>query len=343
MTPVRVSGAPRARGRALGEELRERIHGTWAFYRQVVFSSVPFDLEAEGEAYRSVIARFRTAYGDELEGIAEGSGLGAWQIAVLNARTELMHRSVYRPGHGLGECTAVYFPESRVLGQNWDWMDALEELMVLVEIEREDGHRILQLTEPGILGKIGFNSAGIGACLNILSGAASPPAVPVHVLLRAVLDASSLREVRSLVGDAGFGTCSHLLVADDRGDSASLELWGDECVEVDHGGRVPRHTNHYVGTPRDQSGDLLLPNSEARWARVDTLLEETADQTADRMKNVLLDREGDHSICGSWFQVGAFRLGTVCSIVMDLPARTMHITPGHPPEHPFEAVSLGPG
>ena len=340
MNPVRVSGPPQARGRQLGEELRDRVRATWDFYREVVFSKVPFDLEEEGEAYRGVIRRFRASYGDELDGIAHGSGLAPWQVAVLNARTELMHRSVYRPGGGLGECTAVYFPESGVLGQNWDWMDALEELMVLVEIEREDGHRILQLTEPGILGKIGLNSAGVGVCLNILSGTASPPAVPVHVLLRAVLDAGSLEEARCTVADASFGTCSHLLVGDDTGRSASLELWGNECVEVDHGERLPRHTNHYVATPRDQSGDVLVPNSEGRWARAEALLDDQANQTVDRMKSVLLDAEGGHAICGGWFPVGPFRLGTVCSIIMDLPARVMHITPGHPPEHAYEAVPL---
>ena len=338
MDRIRISGSPLARGRQLGEELRDKVRATWDFYGEVVFSVTPFDLEEEGAAYHDVIRSFHADYGEEISGMAEGSGLRPWQLAVLNARTELMHRSVYRAG--VGECTAAYFPDTCVLAQNWDWMDALEELMVLVEMEREDGHRILQLTEPGILGKIGLNSAGIGVCLNILSGRASPPAVPVHVLLRAVLDAPSLPAARSVIEAARFGTCSHLLVGDAEGGSLSLELYGDECVEVDHGERVPRHTNHYVGVARDQSGDPLLENSHGRFDRASELLVSAGDQSVDRMKAVLLDRTGPHAICADWTSLGPLRLGTVCSIVMDLPRRELQITPGNPRNHGFERFSL---
>ncbi|MCP3982806.1 MAG: hypothetical protein GY723_00365 [bacterium] len=346
---VTVSGAPLARGQQLGEELRDGVRDTWSFYRNVMFSSPSFDLEATGRAYLERITDFRAEYGEELRGIAEGCGLAEWELAALNARTEIMHHTIYRVGAGasglasVGECTAAYFPESGLLGQNWDWIDTLEKLMVLVEIQREDGHRILQLTEPGILGKIGFNSAGVGVCLNILSGHASPPAVPVHILLRAVLDASSLVDAHSAIKDAGFGTCSHLLIADDRGESLSLELYADESVQVDHAKHLPRHTNHYIGVPRDQRGDPLLPNSKIRLARADELLANPAEQTQDRMKTILLDQQdGSNAICAGWKDLGPLRLGTLCSIVMDLREREMHITSGHPASHAFDRVSLSP-
>jgi isopenicillin-N N-acyltransferase-like protein len=41
--------------------------------------------------------------------------------------------------------------------------------MFVQKIIRPDGHQLIQLTEPGILGKIGMNSAGVGVCLNILA------------------------------------------------------------------------------------------------------------------------------------------------------------------------------
>lgn len=160
-------------------------------------------------------------------------------------------------------------------------MRRLAALMVLVEIRRDDGHRILQLAEPGI---IGLNSAGIGVCLDILSGTASRPAVPVHVLL---------------------------------------------------------HTNHYVARPRDQSGDLLIPNSKRRYDRAGELLDADEPQSVERMQRILLDREGaPDSICAAYRDVGPFRIGTVSSIVMDLPRREMHLTAGNPAQHPYEAVAL---
>jgi len=37
-----------------------------------------------------------------------------------------------------------------------------------MRIKRNDRQEILQMTEPGIIGKIGFNNNGVGACLNFL-------------------------------------------------------------------------------------------------------------------------------------------------------------------------------
>ncbi len=342
LEPIVLEGPPRARGRALGEAIRERIRDTWTFYGDSIFLNPSLDVRAGGLAYLAAISAFRAEYAAEIEGIAEASGLEAWEIAALNARTEILHSSVHpAAATGPGECTALYFPGSRTLGQNWDWMQRLEALMVLVEIRRDDGHRILQLAEPGIIGKIGLNSAGIGVCLNILSGTASRPAVPVHVLLRAVLDCTSLDEVRRTVAGACFGTCSHMLAGDDRGRALGVELYGEEVDFIEPAGDVLLHTNHYVARPRDQSGDLLIPNSKRRYGRAGELLDADEPQSVERMQRILLDREGaPDSICAAYRDVGPFRIGTVSSIVMDLPCREMHLTAGNPVQHPYETVTL---
>lgn len=343
---VRIVGGPRERGIQLGETLRDDIRATWTFYRDVAFGRPCFDLSECGVAYRAAIASFHMDYVAEMDAIAAASGLEPWQIALLNARTEVMQRTTYRAGSGgeaipAGECTSFYCPRTRLLAQNWDWLDALLPLMVLVEIERPDGHRILQLTEPGIIGKIGLNDAGVGVCLNILSGRASPPAVPVHVLLRAVLDCRSLEEVWAVIRRAAFGTCSHLLVADEHGRSLGLELYGDGLDVVRRDDGIPRHTNHYVATPRDQSGDAVLPSSHARWRRLGELLVDGEPQTLERARSVLADREGGSgSICVSWVPLGPLRIGTLCGIVLDLVCRRMHLSPGPPSEHAFETIEL---
>lgn len=55
-----------------------------------------------------------------------------------------------------------------LLGQTWDWGRPLENLAVLMQLKISENHTIQMLTEPGIIGKIGLNSHGIGTCLNIL-------------------------------------------------------------------------------------------------------------------------------------------------------------------------------
>jgi isopenicillin-N N-acyltransferase-like protein len=177
----------------------------------------------------------------------------------------------------------------------------------------------------------------------------------VHVLLRAILDARSLGEARGAVAEARFATCSHILVGDDRGGSLGIELYGDEADFVEPRDEASLHTNHYLARERDQSGDLLLPNSRARFERGDLLLPnsrarferaeallgKTEERSLKRLQEILLDRgSAPHAICAAWTDLGPFRLGTVCSLVMDLPRREAWITPGNPRDHAYERVAL---
>ena len=42
------------------------------------------------------------------------------------------------------------------------------ETTILLRLEQETKPTVLTMTEAGIVGQIGFNSTGLGACLNIL-------------------------------------------------------------------------------------------------------------------------------------------------------------------------------
>jgi isopenicillin-N N-acyltransferase-like protein len=79
---------------------------------------------------------------EELKGIAEGSGNTLQDIVALNARTEFI-RPLKTPdevdfGESVaetpGECTTVCFPEEGVLGESWDWYQALQGLAVILDI-----------------------------------------------------------------------------------------------------------------------------------------------------------------------------------------------------------------
>ena len=55
-----------------------------------------------------------------------------------------------------------------LLAQNWDWHPDQRDAMVLLTTTDESGHRVLALTEAGMLAKTGLNSAGVGLCVNML-------------------------------------------------------------------------------------------------------------------------------------------------------------------------------
>jgi len=258
-----------------------------------------------------------------------------------------------RPAEGPTECTALYSASHSVLAQNWDWDHTAESLTVFLSVERTDtGRKILQICEPGILGKAGLNDAGVGVTLNILGtkdlhgdGAAG---VPVHVLLRAVLEQDSVEEAIACVESAPkhYGCQSCFIIGDDAGEYAILELNG-EVVDVAREAQPPVHTNHYcglggVGVVSDAS---QRNSTTARYDRACTLVAESVDGLdVAAVKSVLCDHaENDWPVNTPWRdpkKAGGMRLGTVTAVVMDLPGRQMHATPGSPYDYDFVPLSL---
>ena len=177
-----LSGSPFEMGLTHGRHFKDRIKACFDFYTQSLCRSPSFDFPTWGQAYQKQVQEAFPALGEEMLGIAEGSGMAPWQIGVLNARTEIF---LMVNAQRISECTAIGFPKERLLGQNWDWMTACEPFMVLLEIQRPGGRKLLTMTEAGMLGKVGLNNRGLGVCLNILFGNHENIGVPIHPLLRA--------------------------------------------------------------------------------------------------------------------------------------------------------------
>lgn len=335
----RFSGTPTERGHAYGEALRDRIHATYDLYTQTVFAASPLEMnEIENRAAlaRELIENFSIDYVSELDAVAAGACIPSWQIYALNARTEILSSPP-------GECTVLYFQRSGVLGQNWDWLAALEDLAVLVTWELPDGHEVLMFTEPGMLGKIGLNDRGLGVCLNILFSQHELDGLPVHVLTRALLDCGNLAEVRAMIARSGLGKSSHFLVADGSAGCCSMEFAAGEQYEVEPTDGVLVHTNHCIASGATSKA-AVIPGSAERLAQSAEWLSQNTRDLAT-MKNILLDdRYGSESINMSYHNealLGNRDVGTCATILMDLEARRMEIKkgPGHAGE--FDMITLG--
>lgn len=337
-----LRGDPEEIGRQHGERLRKQIVENWKFYSQSMFDNQLEFLEDYGTQYLQAIRTFSEDYAVEIEALAKGAQLPTWQIAALNARTEILH---HLNSFTIGECTALYLSHNRILGQNWDWMSQSEALIAILKIERADGHQILQMTEPGIIGKIGLNSKGIGVCLNIIPGKPSPVAVPIHILLRAVLDSDTLDAAKEKLSHAALGTFSNILMADDAGDFVDTEFSGTEMAAVDYAGRSPLHTNHYLSHLKDkpdQPANPEIENSKVRYSRGTALTEKlNANAGIPQMQSILTDSDDElHPICRPYKPKMELLVGTVCSVMMDLPSQTLHVTRGRPGKNPYEQISL---
>lgn len=102
--------------------------------------------------------------------------------------------------------------------------------------------------QAGIVGKIGFNSNGVGTCLNAIRAKPMMSSkLPIHVALRLCLESTSVQNaVKTLESLGGVASAQHILCADYK-TSLGLELSpvGDKHIAEDASGIIG-HTNHFI-------------------------------------------------------------------------------------------------
>ena len=357
----------RSIGLCHGKKLRDRVRRTWKWYERL-FMSIGANtkmLRSFGARFMNVIREFDKRYSDEIEGIAKGCGLEPYAIYCLNARTEISLQLLQRYSEMPSECTSAFSPKTGILAQNWDWDEDLEKLAVISEIRTKE-HAILTMHEPGMLAKTGMNSNGIGVCLNALHipkewKKGDLNGVPVHVLLRAILDCKSYDDVRTLLlKRAKIGTSAHILLGCKDGRHDMIEFAGS-LVDFIRASKhtMALHTNHYLrceslandskyGFPVDAPADSS--SSRARFLRGKKLIEKLKDEAdVPAMKALLRDDTGKFPICREMIPSSSKsgglasalgRIGTVCSVVMDLKTLTMYITKGSPIRNAYVSRTL---
>lgn len=329
-----LRGSPHEIGVAHGRALRDRIERCLAIYALALGRS-DAELRTIGAEVEARVRGFSPEIADEIDGIAEGAGVERHRIYVLNARSELM------AGTGDG-CTSVFVPTRGLLGQNWDWLALLEPLIVVLRIERDDGLRLATLTEPGMVGKIGCNAAGLGVCLNFVYAPGPLDGVPVHVLLRDLLHQPDLASARKRMDVAGAGRAANVLLGSAKDGGRDVVWLGQKRLATEITSDAFAHTNH-VGTDA-ATGGPMYENSVARLARARALVDGVA--TADGLFALLGDRcDASHPICVSYrpyVPVPSVQMGTVAAVVMELDKGRMHVRSGPDPDAPVVIVDVCP-
>lgn len=334
---IEISGTPRERGLMHGEQLREEIDQALSFYRQIFKLSEKVVLE-QAAYFQKTIEDFNPDYAEEISGIAQASGQELLWIVALNARTEILALSGTT---SVNECTSMCFTNAPILGQTWDWGKPLEALCALFRITRSDGHVIRMLGEPGIIGKIGMNDAGLGVCLNILTLGGRLDGVPIHVILRAILDCRSVEEALAIIERSPKGKSSNIIVADKSGNCFDMEFAGDETFLPISLNGAYAHTNHYLGKEINASDDPLFLNSRTRMNKVVERISQTTEHTAEAIKDILSDQSDDlFPIYRRYIPDDVLlEVGTVATIIMDLTRSEFHIRKGNDPASDFKTFA----
>jgi len=198
---ISLSGRPEEIGRQHGQLLAEQIHRNIDFYKSIFLKSFGDESQILSAArhFKDSIQAYNPNYVLEIDNIALGAAVSEplWLYAI-NSRTELSMLN------GLQECTAIVCPRKNYLAQTWDWAQKLEGSFFIMKISFPDGHQILQLSEAGMIGKIGLNNQGLGVTLNYLYDEhVDFSTVPIHILLRQVLECRTLEEAQNAARRSG--------------------------------------------------------------------------------------------------------------------------------------------
>jgi len=202
----------RERGYEHGTILSERINQSIKIYREQFSKQKNFNekyILNLCEQYRRGISLYSNDYLEELDSIAISSKQDPLWIIALNCRLEILNHLAF----GIqNECTVLYDKQTCQLAENWDWIQDFEHLAFINYIKSNE---ILQMIEPGVLGKVGFNSYGIGVTINFVDPSfqsKNPSNIPLHVSLRAVLDqAKTLEQALDIFEKNGPGFGGHVL------------------------------------------------------------------------------------------------------------------------------------
>jgi isopenicillin-N N-acyltransferase-like protein len=304
------SASPQDRGEAFGAANAPEVGATYERYAELfdAVAGTPVALRPLGEEALSAIAAFSADADREIRGIAGGAGLAPWQIAALNARTEILAR-LGAPARG--ECSTVVDlrpgGRSPLTIQTWDWRDALADSWLAWTIEYPDGRVVHTVTEYGILAKIGVSSRGVGVHMNILQHArdGGPIGAPVHLLARAVLErADDPGAALAVIGAAETSASTVLTIvgASAQGTAAvgaELSPHGPRYVLPDPDG-LYLHTNHFLDphlAAHDQA-PRLGPDSYLRLDVLRRALRARPAADLDELKGMLADHSaGTGSVC----------------------------------------------
>jgi isopenicillin-N N-acyltransferase-like protein len=361
---VEVRGAPRERGRQLGEACREQVRGYPEALRRVLGAEAglravtldagphgpdPGTLESRALTFLPAIEAFAPHLVEEIRGIADGAGVPFATALLVNVRAEVAGVTAAAAGTGgaIEGCTA--FAAGRgataagdvLLGQNQDQAPDMEPFGVVVRVRPDGGPPALMASFGGLVGYPGLNGAGVAHFQNALANGVWRHGLPHYPLKRVLLEQDSLAGCLEVFDRARLTSCGNYVLADRSGHPVDVESTPDGYEVLDSERDVVVHTNHFR-SPRFVPAERLLaslPDSASRGERMRSLLlAEHGRITLETVKRCLRDHDGTAgAICRHDPQRP---MKTIASIIAEPDAGRLHVTRGNPCEGEYTTYTL---
>lgn len=348
MLEIKCSGSPRQVGFQHGSTAKKQVAGSIAFYAALFKRTCSLDwdlVHTKAVEFVPSLEKLCPRYVEEMRGLAEGAGVDFLDIVALNVRSEinfgLFTEDANRPIESDG-CTSLACRGTAggvFLAQNWDWEVDQAANLVICHVSQPDRPTITMITEAGVIGKIGFNSNGVGTCLNaIRARGIDMLRLPIHLALRMALETSSAREASEAIQKIGIAASAHILVADAM-EAISLESTSQSVValRMESKSNSPIvHTNHLIlDHPHDVDEPAWLLDTGARLTRMRHLLQQratsavSAEDETESLYRLFQDEDGYPGAINRC-QAGKSGAETLFTIIMDLGRKQAQVTFGRP-------------
>jgi isopenicillin-N N-acyltransferase-like protein len=329
---VECKGTPYEIGFQHGQAAKVQIDRCVAFYTKLFLKNCKIEwpqvLQHASKFEQQAKSKW-PAYHEEIQGIADGAGKQLLDIIAINVRTEI-NFGLFSDG-----CTALSWQTEKRswLGQNWDWMTEQKQNLIITKITQANKPTIVQVTEAGIIGKIGFNSAGVGTLFNAIRvHGADSTRLPAHFGLRMALESTSVADAVQRLEGCGMASSAHILLGDPS-TSLGLEFTKSTFAhcEPDAAGRVV-HANHLLKKHPGETDTVWLKDS---LTRVPTMTSNAGSlDTEPSWESVSKLFEDEQNSPGSICRTETKETGsaTLFNIVMDLKSKKAIVRLGRPTE-----------
>jgi isopenicillin-N N-acyltransferase-like protein len=349
---VRVKGTHREIGRQIGEACCEQVRHSIANARLLLeqtYDSIELtwdNAQIQSRKYMPFAQERYPQYVEEMLGMAEGAEVSFDDLAVVNAMEAVTMDALH-----LTKCTSMAVNGDRtadghvLVAHNEDWLPDDECDIYVVHASPNDEPPWLAMTYGGLLPNIGFNAEGIAQCCDSVYPNDSRIGIPRVIVSRAVLGASTLGDaIRCALIPKRAAGYNHLLVHE-TGELYSVEVSARRfSILYGEDGWIA-HTNHYLAERmqaiEDEPDELI--STRIRYFRALRLLKRTDLHTMKSLQLVQRDHLNfPNSICNhSILDIDPLdREKTVCALIIDLTARSMHITWGNPCANQYHAYYL---
>ncbi len=263
---IEASGSHYEIGFKVGQSAQALMARSVATYRRA--------LPAEGwngpwvlpNGYFEAAREFFPHFVEELQGMADGSGIAFTDLFFLNALEEALdQRSPL-------SCSAIALASADEvwLGHNEDWYAGDSDTVIAIYAKPTGKPAFLSVTAAPFLAAVGINEAGLAQGVNSVSSIDCRVGVPRMFAARAVLEGTSIADALTLAAPAKrAGGYNHLLAY------AGGEIGCFETSALDQhylpAEEITYHTNHYVSPRMLKFEQGAGEHSLARYQRLEQL------------------------------------------------------------------------